>query len=151
MHLSAIPSWFLVQQLILVKHSVRRLGVGGTLVLLPLVSVVGFAMLAIHPVFAIMAALQVIRRSLTFGFSKPTSDMLYSVVTPEEKYKVKNFIETAVYRSGDLISVWTIRLLTAAGLGMTAVSIITIPVSIIWTVLALWIGREYNRRASDEQ
>jgi len=148
---AAINALSFVGQLILVKHSVRKFGVGGTLVLLPLVSVIGFALLAIHPVFAIMAALQVIRRSLTFGFAKPTSDMLYSVVTPEEKYKVKNFIETAVYRSGDLVSVWTIRLLTTAGLGMTAVSVITIPVSIVWTLLALWIGREYNRRASGER
>jgi AAA family ATP:ADP antiporter len=130
-------------QLFLVKHSVRKLGIGPTLALLPLVSAVGFALLAINPVFAIMAALQVVRRSLTFGFSKPTSDMLYSVVSAEEKYKVKNFIETAIYRSGDVIAAWSIRFLS--GIGITGLAIICIPVAIAWGMLSFRIGREYRR------
>jgi AAA family ATP:ADP antiporter len=130
-------------QLLLVKHSVRKLGIGPTLALLPIVSAIGFVMLAINPVFAIMAALQVLRRSLTFGFSKPASDMLYSVVSAEEKYKVKNFIETAIYRSGDVIAAWTFRFL--GGIGITGLTIICIPVAIGWAVLSFRIGREYRR------
>jgi AAA family ATP:ADP antiporter len=132
-----------VAQLIIVKHSVKRLGIGTTLAMLPVVSAIGFALLAIHPVFAVMAALQVVRRSLAFGFSKPANGMLYSVVSTEEKYKVKNFIETAVYRSGDAIAAWTIRLMS--GLGMTGIAIVCIPVSIAWATLSFRIGRNYRR------
>ncbi len=134
----------LIGQLLLVKHAVRYLGVGVTLALLPLVSIVGFAMLAVQPVFIVMAVLQVVRRSITFGFTKPTSDMLYAVVSKEAKYKAKNFIDTAVYRGGDLFSTWTIKSL--AGLGISGISLICIPIAILWTGLSLWIGREYNRR-----
>jgi len=130
-------------QLIIVKHSVKRLGIGTTLAMLPVVSAIGFALLAIHPVFAVMAALQVARRSLAFGFSKPANGMLYSVVSAEEKYKVKNFIETAVYRSGDAIAAWTIRLMS--GLGMTGIAIVCVPVCIAWATLSLRIGRNYRR------
>jgi AAA family ATP:ADP antiporter len=140
---AAINVLSFVAQLILVKHSVKRLGVGATLAMLPVVSAIGFALLAIHPVFAVMAALQVIRRSLTFGFSKPTNDMLYSVVSAEEKYKVKNFIETAIYRSGDVIAAWTIRLMS--GLGMTGIAIICVPVAVVWATMSFRIGREYQR------
>ena len=31
------------------------------------------------------------------------------------KYKVKNFIDTTVYRFGDVIGIWTIRLMMSAG------------------------------------
>jgi AAA family ATP:ADP antiporter len=134
----------LIGQLLLVKQSVRYLGIGSTLALLPLASIVGFALLAINPTFISMAALQVARRSLTFGFTKPASDMLYSVVTKEAKYKAKNFIDTAIYRGGDLFSTWTIKLL--AGLGITGISLVCIPIAVIWTVLSFWIGREYQRR-----
>ena len=139
---AAINVFSFVGQLILVKHSVRKLGIGTTLAFLPIVSAIGFTLLAINPAFAIMAGLQVLRRSLTFGFSKPASDMLYSVVTAEEKYKVKSFIETAIYRSGDVIGAWTIRLLS--GIGITGIAIICIPVAIAWAVLSFRIGREYH-------
>jgi ATP:ADP antiporter, AAA family len=140
---AAINVFSFVGQLLLVKHSVRRLGIGPTLALLPIVSAIGFALLAINPVFAVMAVLQVLRRSLTFGFSKPTSDMLYSVVSAEEKYKVKNFIETAIYRSGDVIAAWSVRFLS--GIGITGLAIVCIPIAIAWAALSLRIGREYRR------
>lgn len=135
----------LIGQLFIVKHVVRRFGIGGSLVLLPCVSVIGFALLAIDPVLAVIALLTVVRRGLGFGFSKPTTDMLYSVVTPEEKYKTKNFIDTAVYRAGDVIGTWTVKLIM--GLGVSGVSLIMLPFAVLWAVLSLWLGRDYRRQA----
>jgi len=134
----------LIGQLLIVRHSVRKLGVGATLALLPLVSVAGFALLAINPVFIVIAGLQVLRRSITFGLAKPTNDMLYAVVSPEAKYKAKNFIETTIYRGSDLISTWVIRFI--GGIGLSGVALVCVPIAAVWTVLALWIGREYRRR-----
>ena len=71
--------------------------------------------------------------------------MLYSVVTPEEKYKTKNFIDTAVYRFGDIIGTWSVKLLL--GMGIAGVSIAMIPFAIIWFLIALWLGRDYKRQA----
>lgn len=133
-----------VGQLLLVKHSVRKLGVGGTLALLPVISVVGFALLAINPAFIIIAGLQVLRRSLGFGFTKPTTDMLYAVVSKEAKYKAKNFIDTAVYRGWDVVSTWTIR--SISGIGLSGIAMLCVPIALIWSVTAIWIGKEYNRR-----
>jgi AAA family ATP:ADP antiporter len=140
---AAINVFSFIGQLVLVKISVRRIGIGYTLALLPIISAIGFAVLAINPVFIIMAVLQILRRSLTFGFSKPTNDMLYSVVSTEEKYKVKNFIETAIYRSGDVVGAWSIRFLS--GIGITGTAIICIPIAIAWAAISLRIGREYRR------
>lgn len=143
--LDALTNGFsLLGQLIIVKHAVRLLGVGSTLAILPIVSIVAFTLLALNPVFIVMAALQVVRRSITFGLTKPTNDMLYTVVSPEAKYKAKNFIETAVYRGGDLVSTWTIRAMS--GLGVTGIAMVCVPIAAIWTLLAFHIGREYKRR-----
>lgn len=141
---SLINALSLIGQLLIVKHSVRKLGVGWTLSLLPIVSVVGFTLLAINPVFIVIAGLHVMRRSITFGLTKPTNDMLYAVVSPEARYKAKNFIETAVYRGGDVITTWTIRLIS--GIGLSGVALICVPVAIFWAWLAIWIGGEYKRR-----
>ncbi|HEX5789390.1 MAG TPA: MFS transporter [Woeseiaceae bacterium] len=134
-----------VFQLLVVRHAVRKLGLGMTFALMPLLSVVGFALLAVHPTLLFVAVLQALRRAVGFGFSKPANDMLYSVVTPEEKYKAKNFIDTAVYRAGDLVGTWTIR--AVWGLGMTGIALALLPFAILWVLIALWLGREYRRRA----
>ncbi len=137
----------LIGQMFLVRHVVARYGIGVSLALLPIVSIAGFLMLALDPVLAVVAILTVARRALGFGFTKPTTDMLYSVVTPEEKYKTKNFIDTAVYRGGDVIGTWTIKLLS--GLGIAGISLVLLPFAAIWAAVALWLGRDYRRRARE--
>jgi len=133
-----------IGQFVLVKFAVQKLGIGITLAILPLVSIAAFALLASNPVFIVIAVFQVVRRGLAYGIAKPASDMLYSVVSREAKYKAKNFIETAVWRGGDVVATWTIRSL--AGIGLTGVSLVCIPIAIVWSLLALWIGRDYLRR-----
>ena len=70
--------------------------------------------------------------------------MLYSVVTAEEKYKSKNFIDTAIYRGGDLVGTWTVKALW--GLGFAGISLIMLPFAVLWGFIALWLGRAYRRR-----
>ena len=135
----------LLAQLLVVKHAVERLGIGKTMSALPFISIIGFAALAVEPTLAVVAILTVVRRSLGFGFSKPTTDMLYSVVTPEEKYKVKNFIDTAVYRGGDLIGTWSLRPIISS-FGIVGTALVMVPFAAIWAGIALWLGREYRRR-----
>ena len=137
----------IVGQMFLVKRVVSRFGIGVSLSLLPIVSVLGFAMLAVDPVLGVVAVLTVARRALGFGFSKPSTDMLYSVVTPEEKYKTKNFIDTAVYRGGDVIGTWLVKLMSV--LGIAGISWVMLPFAAIWAIVTLWLGRDYRRRASE--
>ncbi|MDJ0940813.1 MAG: MFS transporter [Woeseiaceae bacterium] len=139
----------LIIQMLIVKQVVGRFGIGVSLSLMPLLSIVGFAWLAIEPTLAVVAAFTVIRRAVGFGFSKPTTDMLYSVVTPEEKYKTKNFIDTAIYRGGDIVGTWSIRGLQSLGLGLASVSWVMVPFAALWAGVALWLGRDYRRRAEE--
>jgi AAA family ATP:ADP antiporter len=137
----------LLGQLLIVKHVVQRFGIGASMSLLPIASIAGFILLAVEPTLGIVVLLTVLRRALGFSFSKPTTDMLYSVVTPEEKYKTKNFIDTAVYRSGDLVGTWSVKGLFAVGLSIPAISLIVVPFAAVWAAVAIWLGRDYRRRA----
>ena len=145
----------LLGQMFLVRHVVVHFGIGRSLAVLPIISIAGFALLAFDPVLAVVAFLTIARRALGFSFSKPTTDMLYSVVTPEEKYKTKNFIDTAVYRFGDIVGTWSVTLMMGltiggisfVGLTITGVSLVMMPFAVVWSVIALWLGREYKRKA----
>ncbi len=134
----------LVGQLFLVNRSVRRFGVGKTLAIMPLLSLIGFMVLAINPVFLVVAVLQALRRGIGFGLAKPTHVMLYSVVTPKEKYKAKNFIDTVVYRGGDLIGTLSVKFMWA--MGISGIAVVMLPFAVVWVVIALWLGRDYLRR-----
>ena len=144
---AATNTMAMLVQLLIVKRAVWRFGVGITLSLLPIISIIGFALVAVNPSFLAVAAVQAIRRAIGFGLSKPTNDMLYSVVTPEEKYKSKNFIDTAVYRGGDLIGTWTVRGLW--GLGFSGISIVMLPFAALWVAIALWLGKAYRNYDSN--
>ena len=139
---AATNTMAMLVQLLIVKRAVWRFGVGITLSLLPIISIIGFTLVVINPSFLAVAAVQAIRRAVGFGLSKPTNDMLYSVVTPEEKYKSKNFIDTAVYRGGDLIGTWTVRGLWS--LGFSGISIVMLPFAALWVAIALWLGKAYR-------
>ena len=132
----------LISQLFFVRYSIKKLGVGVTLTILPIVSTIGFILLSINPIFIILVIFQILRRSIGFGFSKPTSDILYTVVSRNARYKTKNFIETAVFRGGDLIATWVIKILN---LGLSTISLICIPVTLIGVILTLLIGAQYNK------
>jgi AAA family ATP:ADP antiporter len=134
----------LTGQLFLVNRSVRWMGVGKTLAILPFISVLGFFVLALNPTFLVVAVLQALRRGIGFGLAKPTHVMLYSVVTPKEKYKAKNFIDTVVYRGGDLIGTLSVKFMWA--LGVSGIAIVMLPFAVIWVFIALWLGRDYQRR-----
>jgi len=137
----------LIGQMFLVKQVVTRFGIGRSLFLYPIASIIGFAVLAMDPTLMAVAVLDVVRRGLGFGFAKPSTDMLYSVVTPEEKYKTKNAIDTAIYRGGDVVGTWSVRLLSILGLGIAGIAILMVPFALVSAVVALWLGREYKRRA----
>ena len=70
--------------------------------------------------------------------------MLYTVVSPEEKYKAKNFTETALYRGGDLVGAWVVRMM--GGLGLSGISLACVPIAVVWSVIAFWLGKDYKRR-----
>lgn len=143
---TSLIAW--IFQLFLVRHVVRIGGIGVALTLLPLISIVGFAILAVNPTLMALAVLTAVRRGIGFGVMKPSTDMLYSVVTPEEKYKTKNFIDTAIYRGGDLFGTWSVKgMMAVFGMGFAAVSWVMIPFAGAWAAATLWLGRDYRRRA----
>jgi AAA family ATP:ADP antiporter len=127
-------------QLFLTSRLVTALGLARTLALLPALSVLGFAVLGAAPVLAVLVAVQVLRRAGQYAVAGPALQMLFTVVTREEKYKAKNFIDTVVYRGGDAVSGWAFAGLTALGLGLTGVAVVAVALSLVWVAMALYLG-----------
>jgi ATP:ADP antiporter, AAA family len=110
------------------------LGPAWMLALMPLVSLAGFAWLGAAPTLTALIVFGVTRRVGEFAISKPAREALFTVVPREDRYKAKNFIDTVVYRGGDLFSIWAFGTLTA-----TAAAAAT-GVALAWTAVAFYLG-----------
>lgn len=81
-------------------------GLGVALLALPFVTAGGFIGLALVPGLTALVVFQVLRRGLQYGMERPSREVLFTVVSSEEKYKAKAFIDTVVFRGGDAASIW---------------------------------------------
>jgi AAA family ATP:ADP antiporter len=135
-------------QLFLTARLLRTFGVALTLGILPLLSVLGFAALAAAPVIAVLVAFQVLRRAANFALARPARELLYTVISREDKYKAKTFIDTVVYRAGDQVGSWSYLGLSTLGLGIAGVSAVAVPLAALWLANSLWLGRRQRRLAS---
>jgi AAA family ATP:ADP antiporter len=131
----------LVIQLLLTGRIIKQLGVGLTLTLVPALSVAGFAVLGLAPTLWAIITFQVLRRAGNFAVARPTRETCFTVVPREDKYKAKSFIDTFVYRAGDQIGAWSYAGMGLLGLGLAGISAAAVPISILWLVNGLWLGR----------
>lgn len=136
----------LFTQVFITTHLIRRLGVGWTLSVLPLVTVAGFALLAVWPLFGVMTLFQALQRATRYAVSRPARETLFSVVPPAEKYKAKPMIDVFVYRGGDVAGAAFDAGLRALGLPLIGIAAAAAPVAGVWTVLCLALGRAQQRR-----
>lgn len=128
-------------QIFVTTHVIKRIGVGWTLVILPVVTMAGFAILSAWTVFGVMAVFQAVHRATRYAVSRPARETLWSVVSPSEKYKAKPFVDVFLYRGGDVAGVGVDAGFAAMGLTLAWVAASIVPVAGVWAVLCLALGR----------
>jgi AAA family ATP:ADP antiporter len=78
-------------------------------------------------------------------------ETLFTVVSREDKYKAKTFIETFVYRAADQLAAWSYAGLAALGLTIVGISWVTVPLCALFLALGLWLGRRHRTLAAREE
>jgi AAA family ATP:ADP antiporter len=138
----------LVTQVFLTGRLITALGVPVVLSILPVLSLAGFGALWAWPTFGVMALFQVLRRGLHYAVDRPAREILYIPLGPEERYKSKPFIDTFIYRGGDLLGVWAPTALAALAI---PVGLAAVGCSGLWLGSSVALGRRValNRQTED--
>ena len=136
----------LITQIFITTHVIRKLGVGWTLAILPLVTMAGFAVLAVWPVYGVMLIFQAVHRATRYAISRPSRETLFSVVTPSEKYKAKPVVDVFLYRGGDLAGAGIDGLFALLGLTLVWLAVSTGPLGAMWIALSIGLGRAQARK-----
>jgi AAA family ATP:ADP antiporter len=134
-------------QILLTGRLMKWFGVGITLVLMPLLSAIGFAAIGVAPILIVLATFQILRRAAGFALLRPAREVLFTVLRREDKYKAKSLIDTFGYRLGDQIGAWSYAVMRWLGLGLAGISWVAVPLGAVWCVLSIWLGRKQRQLA----
>jgi len=132
----------LSSQLFITGRLAQRFGLSSLLVIVPGLVCAGFIGLALAPGFAMLAGLMIVRRIGEYAFIRPGREMLFAPLDAETKYKVKNFIDTVVYRAGDAISGWAKSLLDLLSQGAILAAVIGAICAGLWALTGWYLARQ---------
>jgi AAA family ATP:ADP antiporter len=153
-------------QIFLTGRFIRRLGTSITLALLPLVTIAGLIWLGIVPTLVVLGCFQILRRTSNYALARPARETLFTVLPRDEKFKAKSFVDTFMYRGGDLAGVGADKLLAAKWFGGLAgsrfivkllgtaagpVTVLALLIGSVWLTLAAALGIAQKRRERSAQ
>lgn len=137
-----ILTW--LTQILITNRLVGRFGLVAALLFLPFVSLLGFLGIALWPGLVVYVSFSVLRRVGEYALSKPAREVLFTVVRREEKYKAKNFIDTAVSRGGDASTGWLVSGIKALGVTTTQIAWALLPLMVLWAWLSRWLAARHG-------
>jgi AAA family ATP:ADP antiporter len=93
-----------------------------------------------------IAVVAVVTRGSAYGVFKPAADSMYTRVDAETRYKTKNFIDTSVWRFGDLVVTSSFNLLRGIGTTVPGFALM----AMIAAGSSAWIGWRAARMLPDD-
>ena len=123
-----------------------KFGMPVTIALVPVLICIGLIVIAISPVMAVVIGLQILRRTGNYAVTRPAREMLFTRVDRETRFKAKPVIDIVAYRGGDTVMAWLFTGLTQGlGLGLASVALVGAGIAALWTLVALYLGRWFER------
>jgi AAA family ATP:ADP antiporter len=137
----------LLLQALVTGRLISKLGLAVAMAVAPVLTALGFLGLAILPGILLFVAVRSLRSASHYALERPSREILFTTVSREEKYKAKSFIDTVVYRGGDVMGGWMESGLTALGFGVAGVLLTAMPVAGLWLAISMYLARHPRVRA----
>ncbi|XP_050946674.1 uncharacterized protein LOC103496722 isoform X4 [Cucumis melo] len=142
--LSAVISSFFYLQ----GHILTIAGVTVAICASPSVAFLNLVAIAVWPTWVAIAVCETVRKVTTYVVTRPGRELLFTVVSQDEKYKAKICIDVFVQRLGDATAAGMYKLLLSTLHGKTStISLYALPVCLLWIVTALYLGRRQSHLA----
>lgn len=147
----ATNSLTLLTAVLITSRIVIRFGMQTALSIMPVLVGVSVLALAAAPGLLILALFQIGRRVGNYAITRPSREMLFTVLGREIRFKSKPVIDVVVYRGGDVLTAWVFTLLaTGLGLGLQGIAFVIAGIAVVWAFVALRLGRAYTARADSD-
>lgn len=121
----------------------QRLGVTFSLLIQPLLSMVGGTLFFAAPVFSVGAGVKFMDGSVNYSIQQASKELLYLPTAEEIKYRAKAFIDVFFYRFGDALASILILLFSAYHLSLRSLSSAVMGIALLWIGIILLTRRYY--------
>jgi ATP:ADP antiporter, AAA family len=131
-------------QLLLVSRLLKFLGVGGALLVLPVVSMLGAATMALLPVLGLIRTAKIFEKSTDYSLENTAQNALYLVVSRAAKYKAKAVVDSFLVRAGDVCAAGAIFVGAQFGMNARVFAGLNVVLTVAWLGVA-WRVRAMHR------
>ncbi len=94
----------LLFQLLLIPFLLQKIRINKILIIFPLMMLLTLTLFGFMPMLYVVLGGITLQRSGAYGIMKPPADWLFTGLPDNIKYKFKNFMDTVIYRGGDVIA-----------------------------------------------
>lgn len=140
----------LLLQVFLVARILRWIGVGGAILVLPIIAIIGYGMVVFIPIFSIIRVVKLFENATDYSLMNTTRHALYLPLSPAKKYEGKTTIEGFFWRFGDLAQAVAVY----AGLhwfefDVSDFALVNMALAIAWLAVAMAVSREFRVQAQE--
>lgn len=124
-------------QIFVVARAFKHVGIGTSLLFLPLFALGGYGVSALLPLLPVMATVKVIENSTDYSLQNTVQQALFLPTSRDAKYKAKAAIDTLFVRLGDLGSTGAVFIGSLVGLGTAGYALVNAVACACWIFVAL--------------
>lgn len=137
-------------QTFLASRIFKYAGVRGALFILPLISLTGYSMIAMLPLFGVIRLTKILENSTDYSITNTTRHALFLPLSREAKYKAKQAIDAFFVRTGDFLQAGVVFIGTMFAFGVQQFALLNVVFAICWLAIATGIAREHRKLVPDD-
>jgi AAA family ATP:ADP antiporter len=139
----------LIVQTFLVSRIYKKLGVRGSMFVLPVISVATFVTILANPILQVVRVLKITENSTNYSLQNTVRAALLLPTSRDAKYKAKAAIETFCVRLGDVLQAGVIFIGTSLHFGVRAFACTTLAITLLWLFVAFKLYQEHKRKVPE--
>lgn len=114
--------------------------------IVPCISFILLSTLGIRLTMVTAALALIVFKVSNLSLQRPAKELLHtSFVTP---YGTKNFLDTTIYRLGDVLAAWAIGMMLTSGLQLEQIAFYMLPVTFLWLIIGYTISKNIKLRTT---
>jgi AAA family ATP:ADP antiporter len=132
-------------QAFLVSRIFKYIGVRGALFILPAVALVGYSMVALVPVFAVVRIVKIFENGTDYSIQNTARQALFLPTSREAKYKAKQAIDSFFWRAGDVLQAGVVFVGTRLAFEVRQFAVLNVLLVAVWLAIVVALFREHKK------
>lgn len=139
----------LLLQTFVVSRVFTSIGVGGAMLIGPIIAICGYSLMALVPVLGLIRIVKIADNSNDYSIQKTATQALYLPTSREAKYKAKTAIDTFFMRLGDVTQAGIVFIGTALSFSLATFATVNVVLAILWLLTAFRLRHKFREKGGE--